>query len=68
MNTAMFSQERINMVTLKQLMEMLITLPESVQIKRIGYLDIGHMTQEDLADLKDRLIKSNEDWIEACAN
>ena len=55
-------------VTLKQLSEMIQTLPESVQDKRIGYLDIGHMTQEDLVDLKERLLKSEEVWIEACAN
>ena len=56
------------MVTLKQLAEMIQTLPEAVQSKRIDYLDVGHMTQEDLADLKDGLIRSEEDWIEACCN
>lgn len=55
-------------VTLKQLSEMINSLPESVQTKRIGYLDLAHMKQEDLADLKNRLIASNENWIEACAN
>ncbi len=57
-----------NYVTLKQLSDMFLSLPEEVQFKRIGYLDIGHMTQEDLEDLKQRLINSDNNWIEQCAN
>lgn len=55
-------------VTLQELIEMLSSLPEEVRQKQIGYLDLAHMTQEDLEDLKSKLLTSKEDWIEQCAN
>lgn len=55
-------------VTLQELIEMLASLPEEIRAKQIGYLDLAHMTQEDLSDLKERLLTSKEDWIEQCAN
>lgn len=55
-------------VTLQELLEMFASLPEEVRQKQIGYLDLAHMTQEDLDDLKRRLLESKDSWIEQCAN
>jgi hypothetical protein len=56
-------------VNLRQLAEMFLSLPEDVLAKRIGYLDLGSFTQEDLDDLKRRLIEDKDNtWIEQCCN
>ena len=55
-------------MTLQELINMLQSLPESVKAKEIGYLDLGHMTKEDLDDLKKRLTESDNEMIEQCCN
>lgn len=55
-------------ITLKQLTEMFSSLPEEVLSKRIGYLDLAHMTIEDLEELKERMLSSENSYIEFCSN
>lgn len=55
-------------ITLRQLTEMFQNLPDEIQDKKVGYLDLGHITLEDLEDLKQRLENQKDDWIEQCCN
>ena len=54
--------------TLRQFIEVLKTLPEHVQDKTIGWLDISYPTTEQLEELRNQLNDSNENQIEGCAN
>lgn len=53
-------------ITLKQLTEMFQKLPDQILEKKIGYLDLSDVTEDDLLELKDRLIKQKGSYIELC--
>jgi hypothetical protein len=55
-------------ITLRQLSDMLRYLPQEVLDKKLGYLDLSHMQENDLEDLKTRLINSEDEFIEECQN
>lgn len=58
----------MNRVTLRELADMFKSLPDTVQDKPIGWLDISHPTKEQIEELKDQLAMSSETYIEGCAN
>lgn len=53
-------------ITLKEFGEFIQSLPVEVQAKEIFYIDISHVTKEDLEDIKARLLRSKDDEIEMC--
>ena len=54
-------------ITLRQLTEMFQSLPDTVLDKPLGFLDIGHIDQEELENLKKNLLKDENDWIQQCS-
>lgn len=55
-------------ITFRELVEMFQSLPSDILDKKIGYLDLAHITPEDLEDFKSRLLQQKGDYIEQCCN
>lgn len=53
-------------ITLRQLIEMFERLPDEIKDKKLGYLDLSHMGEEELKELEERMRASDSDWIEFC--
>ncbi len=55
-------------ITLRQLTEMFQSLPDEVLNKKVGYLDLGHITPDELEGLRQSLLKNTDTYIEQCCN
>jgi hypothetical protein len=58
----------MNVITLRMFIDMLNSLPDKVKDKKFGYLDLSHMEEADLENLKKNLIESTDNYIEECEN